>query len=139
MAQSGNHDRFMPDWIVGGVIRLSLVPGLWYWGRANAGDWPEVVPEAVQAAARWAIPVISAEQIALGAVWGAQLAALLLTIGFLTRFVGLALVMASAVFSWWVAPYAWSSIVVFGALAFYLMVRGGGALSVDGAIAATIR
>lgn len=129
----------MPDWIVGGVIRLSLVPGLWYWGRANVGDWPEVMPEAVQAAARWAIPVISAEQVALIAVWGAQLAALLLTIGFLTRFVGLALIMASAIFAWWIAPYAWTSVVVFAALAFYLMMRGGGALSVDGAIAATIR
>mgnify|MGYP001567689878 FL=1 len=93
MATSGNHDRFMPDWIVGGVIRLSLVPGLWFWGRANAGEWPDVVPEAIQTAARWAIPVISADQIALLAVWGAQLAALLLTIGFLTRLVGLALVL----------------------------------------------
>lgn len=139
MAQSENHGRFMPDWIVGGVIRLSLVPGLWYWGRANAGDWPEVAPEAVQAAARWAIPVISADQVALFAVWGAQLAALLLTIGFLTRFVGLALIIASAIFCWWIAPYAWTSIVVFAALAFYLMMRGAGGLSVDRAISATTR
>ena len=29
-------ERFMPDWIVGGIMRLALVPGLWEWARANA-------------------------------------------------------------------------------------------------------
>ena len=129
----------MPDWILGAVVRFAPIPGLWFWGRANAADWPEVVPEIVEAARIWAVPVVSAELVAQWAVWGAHLAAALLLVGFLTRFVGLFLLVACAVFAVWVAPEAWSSTVIFGALAFYLTVRGGGALSVDGMIAATIR
>ncbi len=132
-------ERFMPDWIVSGVLRLSLVPGLWIWARAQAADWPDVVPEMVMAADVWSVPFISAESLAQYAVWGAHLAATLLTVGFLTRFVGLGLLLACAVFVWWIAPAAWTSIAVYAAIAFYLMVRGGGALSVDGMIAATIR
>lgn len=132
-------ERFMPDWILGAVIRLAPVPGLWFWGRAHAADWPEVIPEIVQAAEIWAVPVLSAQTVAQGAVWGAQLAAALLVVGFLTRFVGLFLLAACCVFGSWVAPEAWTSVIVYGALAFYLMVRGGGGLSVDGMIAATIR
>lgn len=129
----------MPDWIVGGIIRLSLVPGLWLWGRANAGEWPNVVPEAVLAAEIWAVPLIKPGMLAQIAVWGAHLVALLLAVGFLTRIVGLGLLFASAIYAWWVAPQAWPSALVLAAMAFYLFARGGGALSVDGALTATTR
>jgi len=132
-------ERFMPDWIVGAAIRWSLIPGLWAWGRAHAGDWPDVVPSVVNAARIWAVPFVAPEQLAQIVVWGAQLAAALLAVGFLTRFVGLALLIATAIFAWWVAPQAWSSAVVYSALAFYLCVRGGGGLSVDGAILSTLK
>ncbi|WP_417469523.1 DoxX family protein [Maricaulis sp.] len=132
-------ERFMPDWIVGAAIRWSLIPGLWVWGRAHAGDWPDVAPSVVSAAGVWSVPFITPEQLAQIAVWGAHLAAAMLAVGFLTRFVGLALLLATAVFAWWVAPQAWTSAAVYGAVAFYLCVRGGGALSVDGVIVATLR
>jgi putative oxidoreductase len=132
-------ERFMPDWIVGAALRWSLIPGLWVWGRSYAGEWPDVMPSAVSAAEVWAVPLVAPLQIAQIAVWGAHLAAVMLAVGFLTRLVGLALLLATAIFAWWVAPQAWSSAVVYGALAFYLCVRGGGAVSVDGAILATLR
>ena len=132
-------ERFMPDWIVGGILRLSLVPGLWEWARANAAEWPAVRPEVVIAAEIWSVPFVSPDRLAQIAVWGAHLAAALLVVGFLTRFVGLALLATCAVFAWWIAPQAWSSIMIIAAIAFYLTVRGGGRLSVDGALMATFR
>ena len=132
-------ERFMPDWIVGAALRWSLIPGLWMWGRAYAADWPGVVPSAVSAAQIWAVPLVAPTQLAQIAVWGAHLVAAMLAVGFLTRFVGLTLLLATAVFAWWIAPQAWAGAIVYGALAFYLCVRGGGALSVDGAILSTLR
>jgi putative oxidoreductase len=129
----------MPDWIVSGVIRLSLVPGLWIWARANAAEWPDVVPEAVLAAEFWGVPIIKPAMLAQIAVWGAHLMAALLTVGFLTRIVGLCLLAGSAIYAWWIVPEAWPSAAIFAAMAFYLFARGGGALSIDGALAATTR
>ena len=136
---SARAERFLPDWIVGGVIRLSLLPGLWNWGRANADVWPGVMPDTIAAVAIWDIPFVSAEHTAQIAVWGAQLIAFLLLVGFLTRLVGLALLSACAVYAGWIMPDAWPSVVVFAAAGFYLFARGGGALSIDGAIVATLR
>ena len=132
-------ERFMPDWIVGAALRWSLIPGLWVWGRAYAADWPDVAPSAVSAAQIWAVPLVAPTQLAQIAVWGAHLAAAMLAVGFLTRFIGLALLLATVVFAWWIAPQAWTSAAVYGAMAFYLCVRGGGGLSVDGAIMGAMR
>jgi putative oxidoreductase len=137
--QSARAERFLPDWIVGGAIRLALVPGLWAWGRANADIWPAVMPDTIAAAAIWNIPVFSASQTAQIAVWGAQLIAFLLLVGFLTRLVGFSLLIACAIYAFWVMPEAWTSVAVMAAAGFYLFARGGGALSVDGAIVATLR
>ena len=131
--------RFLPDWILGGVVRLSLVPGLWIWGRAYAGDWPEAVPELVAAARIWDVPFLPASAVATLAVWGAQLAALMLFAGVLTRLIGLLLLLASLVYMAFVAPDAWGGALLVSALSFYLFARGGGALSIDGAIVATTR
>ena len=132
-------ERFMPDWIVSGLIRLSLVPSLWIWARAHAEAWPNVTAEAITAAEIWNVPLIRPEFLTQIAVWGAHLVAALLAVGFLTRFVGLGLLLASAIYAWWVAPQAWPSALMFAAMAFYLFARGGGALSVDGALVATAR
>ncbi|WP_417487191.1 TQO small subunit DoxD [Maricaulis sp.] len=137
--QSARAERFLPDWIVGGAIRLALVPGLWAWGRANAGVWPEVMPDTVAAAAIWDIPVFSASQTAQIAVWGAQLIAFLFLVGFLTRLVGFVLLIACGVYAFWVMPDAWTSVAVLAAAGFYLFARGGGAFSIDGAIVATLK
>jgi putative oxidoreductase len=132
-------ERFMPDWVVGGIARLAPVPGLWMWGRANAGPWPGVLPDTVQAAEIWAVPLVAPVHLAQIAVWGAQICAALLLLGVLTRLVGFVLLLACAVYVVWVAPEAWPATSLFAALSFYLFVRGGGALSVDGAIVATTR
>lgn len=132
-------ERFMPDWIVGGLIRLSLAPSLWLWARANAGNWPDVAPGLVGAAEIWDVPLIPPALLAQAAVWGAQLCVLLLVLGVAMRLVGLVLMLASLAYASWVAPEAWSAVLVFSALSFYLFARGGGALSVDGAIAAAAR
>ena len=87
---SGRTARFMPDWVIGGVIRMSLAPGLWLWGRAHAEVWPGVTPDVIQAAEAWSIPLLSAQSIATYLVWGSQLVAALLVFGFLTRIVGFA-------------------------------------------------
>ena len=129
----------MPDWLVGGVIRLALVPALWMWGRAHAAAWPGVLPDIVHAAELWAVPFIEPARLAQIAVWGTQACAGLLLAGFLTRLVGLALLLACGVYGLWIAPQAWGAVIIVGALAFYLFARGGGALSVDGAIVATTR
>ena len=132
-------ERFMPDWVVCGAARLALVPGLWMWGRANASLWPGVMPETVHAAQVWAVPLIDPVLLAQLAVWGAQISAVMLLLGVLTRLVGLALLVACGVYMTWIAPDAWPAAVLFAALAFHLFARGGGALSVDGAIVATTR
>jgi len=137
--QPAKAERFLPDWIVGGVIRASLIPSLWHWGRVNADVWPGVMPDTIAAAAIWNIPLLSAGQSAQIAVWGAQLVAAMLLVGFLTRLVGLVLLLACAVHVFWILPEAWSSAAVFAAASFYLFARGGGALSIDGAIIATLR
>tara|TARA_R110002124_G_scaffold88995_16_gene227994 strand:+ start:1378 stop:1812 length:435 start_codon:yes stop_codon:yes gene_type:complete len=139
ITKTARAERFMPDWIVGAALRWSLIPGLWVWGRAYAADWPDVVPAAVRAAQIWAVPLVAPTQLAQIAVWGAHLAVVMLAIGFLTRLVGLALLLAAIVFAWWIAPQAWTSAAVYGALAFYLCVRGGGGLSVDGAVIGALR
>lgn len=132
-------ERFLPDWLVGGAIRLALVPGLWMWGRAHAAVWPDVVPGIVHAAEIWGVPLVPPAQLAQVAVWGTQICAALLLAGFLTRLVGVVLLAACGVYGVWIAPDAWAATTVFAAMAFYLFARGGGALSVDGAIVATTR
>ncbi len=136
---SNRYDRLMPDWILGAVLRWSLVPGLWGWGRAHAEAWPGVVPEIVIAADYWDVPVLPAPFLAQLAVWGAHFAAALLVAGFITRFVGLVLFAATLAYVSWIGPENWAAALVFGAVAFYLFVRGGGSLSLDGSIAATTR
>ncbi|WP_300544144.1 TQO small subunit DoxD [Maricaulis sp.] len=138
-ARPARAERFMPDWLVGGLIRLSLAPGLWLWGRAHAGPWPEVMPDIVHAADVWSVPVIAPVHLAQFAVWGAQICAALLVLGFLTRLAGVALLLASWIYGVWVAPEAWPMTVMFAAMSFYLFARGGGGLSIDGAIVATTR
>ncbi|WP_300551793.1 TQO small subunit DoxD [Maricaulis sp.] len=132
-------DRFMPDWVLGLVIRLSVVPGLWMWGRANAAEWPGVSPDIVSAADYWGIPLIPAPLLAQIAVWGAHIVALMLAVGFLTRLVGFVLLAFSLAYLLWIVPDSWVSVSVFAAVSFYLFARGSGALSVDGALAATTR
>ncbi|WP_412546836.1 DoxX family protein [Maricaulis sp. MIT060901] len=137
---SNKPDRFMPDWVLGLIVRLSIVPGLWSWGRANAGeDWREVSPGILSAVGYWNIPLLPDALVAQIAVWGAHLAAITLLLGFLSRVVGFVLVLAGAAYIFWIAPDAWQSAVVFEAIAFYLFARGSGALSIDGALAATTR
>lgn len=132
-------ERFMPDWLVSGIVRLSLVPSLWMWGRAHAAGWPDVVPGIIHAAEVWSVPLVAPAQLAQIAVWGTQLCAALLLAGFLTRLVGLVLLAACGVYGLWIAPDAWAATGVVAAQCFYLFARGGGALSVDGAIVATTR
>lgn len=132
-------DRLIPDWILGAVMRAALVPGLWGWGRANAEAWPGVVPGLVSAADYWDVPLLPAPFLAQLAVWGAHFTAALLVAGFMTRIVGLTLFAASLAYMSWIGPENWASALVFSAVAFYLFVRGGGALSLDGSIAATTR
>lgn len=129
----------MPDWILGALMRVSLVPGLWSWGRANAADWPGVAPEIVLAADYWDVPLLPAPFLAQLAVWGAHITSGLLIAGFMTRIVGLVLLLATFAHMSWIAPDAWMSAAVFGAVSFYLFARGGGALSLDGSLAATTR
>ena len=137
---SSKPERFMPDWVLGLIVRLSIVPGLWSWGRANAGDdWLDVSPEIISAVGYWQIPLLPDALVAQLAVWGAHLAALTLLLGFLSRIVGFILILAGGVYMLWVAPDAWQSAIVFEAVAFYLFARGSGALSIDGALAATAR
>lgn len=137
--KTGPADRLIPDWILGALLRLSLVPGLWAWGRAHAENWPGVVPDLVVAADYWDVPLLPAPFLAQLAVWGAHFCAALLVAGFLTRIVGLVLLLASFAYMNWIAPENWTSALVFAAIAFYLFVRGGGALSLDGSIATTTR
>ena len=133
-------DRFMPDWVLGLIVRLSIVPGLWSWGRANAGeDWLEVSPGILSAVSYWNIPLLPDAFVAQIAVWGAHLAAITLLLGFLSRVIGFVLVLAGGAYICWIAPDAWQSAIVFEAIAFYLFARGSGALSIDGALAATTR
>ena len=132
-------ERFMPDWIVGGFIRLSLAPGLWFWGRDNAAVWPDVMPGTIEAAHIWDVPLIAPDHLAQLAVWGSQLVAVMLVLGFLTRIAGLALLAGCAVYATWIAPEAWPAAVIVAAMSFYLFARGGGAFSIDGAIAGTLR
>ena len=136
---SARPERFMPDWLVGGVIRLALVPALWMWGRAHAAAWPGVVPDIVHAAELWSVPLFEPARLAQIAVWGTQICAGLLLVGFLTRLVGFVLLLGCGVYGLWVVPEAWAATVIVAASAFYLFARGGGALSVDGAIVATTR
>lgn len=132
-------ERFMPDCVIGLAARLALAPGLWIWGRSLSGPWPSADSAAIAAAERWPAPFMASDLTAAILVWGAQLTALLLALGFLTRLVGLGLLAACAVYASWIAPEAWTSAAAAGALAFYLFARGGGALSIDGAIVATTR
>jgi putative oxidoreductase len=131
--------RFLPDWLVGGLIRLSLAPMLWMWGRAHAGPWPDVMPDIIHAASVWNVPFIAPAHLAQIAVWGCQITAALLVLGVLTRLVGLALLLAAGVYGLWVAPEVWPMTLRFAAAAFYLFARGGGSLSIDGAVVATTR
>ena len=132
-------DRFMPDWVIGLAARLALAPGLWLWGRAWSGAWPGANEAAVAAAGYWSPPFLSAELVASLIVWGAQLAALLLVIGFMSRVTGFVLLLSAAVYAGYVMPEAWTSAAPVAALAFYLFARGGGAMSLDGAIVASTR
>ncbi len=68
-----------------------------------------------------AVTFVAPTQLAQIPVWSAPLAAAMLAVGYLTRIVGLALLLATAVFAWWVAPHAWTSAAVFGAWAFDLV------------------
>ncbi|WP_203290938.1 TQO small subunit DoxD [Maricaulis parjimensis] len=131
--------RFLPDWLVGGVIRLALAPMLWMWGRAHAGTWPDVMPDIIHAASVWNLPFIAPAHLAQIAVWGSQIAAALLVLGVLTRLVGFILLMAAWIYGVWVAPEAWPLTVMFAASSFYLFARGGGGFSIDGAVVATTR
>ncbi|MHA6288044.1 DoxX family protein [Maricaulis sp. CAU 1757] len=131
--------HWVPDWLLGAAMRLALAPGLWLWGRAHATDWPDAIPEMNGVAAVWDVPFIQPEWLARIVVWGSQIIAAMLVVGLLTRLVGLALLAATLVYMIWIAPHAWTSALMFGGIAGYLAVRGGGAISVDGALVATTR
>lgn len=132
-------ERFMPDWVMGLVVRVCLVPGIWMWAREHAGSWPQVDPGLVAAAEIWGLPMMSAEAVSFIAVWGGQILCGFLVAGFLTRLSGLGLLLGILAYLIWVSPLAWPIAIVHGAAAFYLFARGGGAFSIDGAIVATAR
>jgi putative oxidoreductase len=133
------HERFMPDWVLGLAARLALAPGLWLWGRANSGPWPSADRGAVLIAEDWVPALIPAEFAASVIVWGAQLTALILLAGFMNRLVGLMLLIAAGFYAFALQPDSALTAALFAALSFYLFARGGGALSLDGAIVATAR
>ncbi|GGE48367.1 hypothetical protein GCM10011367_24010 [Marinicauda pacifica] len=128
------------DAITGLAIRLSLAALLWRWARSNAQtprDWTDLMawalpePGFVAAVSYW-LPGGGDQAFAAAAILAAvSLVALALAAGLLTRIAGFLTLAGALWYAVFILPEAWTSAFILAALGLYLLLRGGGPLSID--------
>lgn len=132
------------DAMIGLAVRAGLVSILWTWARSNAlpadqwTDWQSwVAPQQgfIGAVETWLPGFLSPEYSAWLILVVVMLITVSVALGFLARLSGLAMVLLSIGYAVFILPPAWPSALVYGALGFYLMLRGAGPVSIDHALA----
>ena len=132
------------DGIIGLAVRTGLAAVLWTWARSNAQpalawtDWRAwVMPQDgfVLAVSHWLPGFLSPDYAAWLILVVVMLVTVSVTLGFLARISGLAVILLSIGYAVFILPEAWPSATIYGALGLYLMVRGAGPVSIDHALA----
>ena len=85
----------------------------------------------------YALPLVPPEIAAVAATYSEHIFSILLVLGLATRFSALALFMMTLTIEIFVYPDAWPTHLSWAGLLLPLMVRGGGAWSIDRIVAAT--
>lgn len=99
---------FMLDWVLGLIVCLFVVLGLWSWGCVNVGDdWLDVFLEIIFVVGYWQILLFLDVLIVQIVVWGVYLIVLIFLFGFFSWIVGFVLVLVGGVYIFWVVLGVW--------------------------------
>lgn len=132
------------DALIGLAVRAGLAAILWTWARGNAMPalewtswraWVQPQEGFILAVSQWIPGMFNPEYSAWLILVVVQLVTVGLVAGFFTRLAGLAVVGLSFGYAVFILPEAWPSAAVYAALGLYLLIRGGGPVSIDHALA----
>ncbi len=128
------------DLIVGAALRLAFVVQFYTWARANAQpvsdpfnwrDWLNPSAGLEAAVEVWTLGRIDPGFAAFVLLAVATLCALSLGLGLFTRVTALFIGLGAIWHMVAIAPYAWPQTLTYVAMALALVLRGGGAASID--------
>jgi putative oxidoreductase len=135
----------IPEWVINLAIRLVIFKVFWFSvqtkivGLTLAGQhfafWNVTDSTFLLFDFEYGIPLIPSELAAYLGTFGEFFLALMILLGFMTRFAALGLFIMTMTIQFFVYPDAWWSVHVFWTLLLvYIMRNGGGFLSVDNVI-----
>jgi putative oxidoreductase len=135
----------IPEWLINLAIRLVIFRIFWLsvqtkiTGLPIAGQhfafWNVTDSTFLLFDFEYGIPLISSELAAYLGTFGEFFLALMILLGFMTRFAAFGLFIMTMTIQFFVYPDAWWSVHVFWTLLLiYIMRNGGGFLSVDNVI-----
>lgn len=129
-------DTLIPEWLIALVIRLGIAAVFFLSARTKVDGLLHVTDSTVYLfATEYRLPLLSPWLAAHIAAYAEHLFSLLIVIGLATRLSAAALLGMVLVIQIFVYPDAWPTHLSWAGLLLYLLARGGGALSVDRALA----
>ncbi len=129
-------ERWIGMDLVLAASRLGIASVFFFSGRTKVDGWLHVIDGAVVLFRdEYSLPIVDPAFAAHAAAWAEHLFPLLLVLGLATRFSALALLGMTLVIEVFVYPDAWPTHLTWAAPLLLLIARGGGAWSLDRALA----
>ena len=136
----GRASRLMPDALLLLVARLGLAAVFFLSGRTKVDGIIHITDGTYELfRTDYALPLIPPDIAAVAATWSEHVFSILLVLGLCTRFSAFALFMMTLTIEIFVYPDAWPTHLSWAAILLPLIVRGGGAWSLDALFGGVLR
>ena len=136
----GRASRLMPDALLLLVARLGIAAVFFLSGRTKVDGIIHITDGTYELfRTDYALPLIPPDIAAVAATWSEHVFSILLVLGLCTRFSAFALFMMTLTIEIFVYPDAWPTHLSWAAIQLPLIVRGGGAWSLDALFGGVLR
>jgi putative oxidoreductase len=136
----GRASRLMPDALLLLVARLGIAAVFFLSGRTKVDGIIHITDGTYELfRTDYALPLIPPDIAAVAATWSEHVFSILLVLGLGTRFSAFALFMMTLTIEIFVYPDAWPTHLSWAAIQLPLIVRGGGAWSLDALLGGVLR
>ena len=136
----GRASRLMPDALLLLVARLGIAAVFFLSGRTKVDGIIHITDGTYELfRTDYALPLIPPDIAAVAATWSEHVFSILLVLGLCTRFSAFALFVMTLTIEIFVYPDAWPTHLSWAAILLPLIVRGGGAWSLDALFGGVLR